>query len=105
MPKIIRFLCSALFLLTPTLAAAQSRPVVLKAATVLDGKGQIVRDTVIVVEGSKIAHLGGAVPAGATTYDLTGLTVMPGWIDTHSHIYHHFYRDRYAGADEPPVHA
>jgi imidazolonepropionase-like amidohydrolase len=30
---------------------------------------------------------------------------MPGFIDTHSHIYHHFYHDRYAGADEPPAHA
>src|SRR5579872_4550701 len=105
MPKVIRFLGSALLFLTPALVAGQSRPVVLKAATVLDGKGQILRDTIIVVEGSKIVRLGGAVPAGAITYDLTGLTVTPGWIDTHTHIYHHFYRDRYAGADEPPVHA
>lgn len=104
MPKLIRFLC-ALFFLAPVLVLAQSRSVVLKAATVLDGKGQIIRNTTIVVEGSKIVRLGGAVPAGAITYDLTGLTAMPGWIDTHSHIYHHFYRDRYAGADEPPVHA
>lgn len=105
MPKVIRFLGSALLFLTPALVVGQSRPVVLKAATVLDGKGQIIRDTIIVVEGSKIVRLGGAVPAGAITYDLTGLTVTPGWIDTHSHIYHHFYRDRYAGSDEPPVHA
>ena len=105
MPKAIRILCSALLLLAPALLAAQSRTVVLKAATVLDGKGQIIRNTTIVVEGSKIVRLGGAVPAGASSYDLTGLTVMPGWIDTHSHIYHHFYHDRYAGNDEPPVHA
>jgi len=103
--KIMRFLCSALLFLTPALIAAQTRPIVLKAATVLDGKGQIIRDTTIVVEGSKIVRLGGPVSAGASTYDLTGLTVMPGWIDTHSHIYHHFYHDRYAGSDEPPVHA
>ena len=105
MPRLIRFLCSVCLVLTPVLVAAQIRPVVLRAATVLDGRGQIIRNTVIVVQGSKIVRLGGAVPAGATTYDLTGLTVMPGWIDTHSHVYHHFYRNRYAGADEPPVHA
>ena len=105
MPKIIRFLCSALLCLAPALVAAQSRPLVLKAATVLDGKGQIIRNTTIVVEGSKIVRVGGAVPAGASNYDLTSLTVMPGLIDTHSHIYHHFYHDRYAGSDEPPVHA
>jgi imidazolonepropionase-like amidohydrolase len=101
----MRFLCSALLFLTPALVAAQNRPIVLKTGTVLDGKGQIIRDTTIVVEGSKIVRLGGPVPAGASTYDLTGLTVMPGWIDTHSHIYHHFYHDRYAGSDEPAVHA
>lgn len=105
MAKRIRFLCAALLILLPVLAAAQSRPVVLKAATVLDGKGQIIHNTTIVVEGSKIARIGGTAPAGASIYDLTGLTVMPGWIDTHSHIYHHFYNDRYAGKDEPPLHA
>jgi imidazolonepropionase-like amidohydrolase len=105
MPKLIRFPLHALLLLIPALVAAQSRPVVLKAATVLDGKGQIIRNTIIVVEGSKIVRIGGAVPAGAVTYDLTGLTVTPGWIDTHAHIYHHFFRDRLAGSDEPPLHA
>ena len=105
MLKLIRFLCSALLLLMPSLTAAQSRPVVLKATTVLDGKGQIVRNTLIVVQGSKIVRLGGAIPPNAVIYDLTGLTVTPGWIDTHSHIYHHFYRDRYAGKDEPQAHA
>jgi imidazolonepropionase-like amidohydrolase len=105
MRKVIYWSCGVLFFLVPLMTAAQGRPVVLKAATVLDGKGQIMRNTQIVIEGSKISRVGGAVPAGAITYDLAGLTVMPGWIDTHSHIYHHFYRDRYAGADEPPVHA
>jgi imidazolonepropionase-like amidohydrolase len=105
MQKIMRCVCSGILSLTPALVAAQNRPVALKAAIVLDGKGQIVRNTTIVVEGSKIVRLGGVVPPEASTYDLTGLTVMPGWIDTHSHIYHHFYHDRYAGKDEPPTHA
>src|SRR5438876_8849325 len=105
MLKATRLLLQAFLFLTPSLAAAQSRPVVLKAATVLDGKGGIIRNTLIVVDGSKIARIGGAIPAGAIVYDLTSLTVTPGWIDTHSHIYTHFYHDRFAGDDEPPVHA
>jgi imidazolonepropionase-like amidohydrolase len=105
MPKAIRSLCSVFLVIMPGLAWAQNRPTVLKVGTLLDGKGQIIRNTTIVIEGSKIVRLGGAIPPGASTYDLTSLTVMPGWIDTHSHIYHHFYRDRYAGNDEPPVHA
>src|SRR5262245_26258674 len=68
-------------------AAAQAQaPIVLKVTTALDGAGKIIRNTIIVVEGSKIARIGGAAPAGAITYDLTGLTVSPGWIDTHAHI-------------------
>jgi imidazolonepropionase-like amidohydrolase len=81
---------------------AQDRAIVLKAATVLDGKGQILRNTIIVVEGGKISRLGGAAPLGATTYDLAGLTVMPGWIDAHVHPTWHFDANgRLAGQDEP----
>ena len=74
-----------------------------QAATILDGKGHILRNTTIVVEGTRIARIGGAVPADAVTYDLTGLTVMPGLIDTHTHIVYHFGPDgRYAGGGERP---
>jgi len=87
------------------LATAQKRPIVLKAATVLDGRGQVLHNTIIVVEGGKIARIGGDAPASAITYDLTSLTVTPGWIDTHAHIFWHFDNGRLAGKDEPPVHA
>ena len=83
---------------------AQERPIVLKAATVLDGRGGTLRDTIVVVEGQKIARIGGAIPAGAIVYDLSALTVTPGWIDTHSHIWWHFDNGRLAGRNEPPVH-
>jgi imidazolonepropionase-like amidohydrolase len=86
-------------------ATAQERPIVLKAATVLDGKGQVLRNTIIVVEGAKIARIGGAVPPGAIVYDLTRLTVSPGWIDTHAHVMWHFDRGRLAGKDEPATQA
>jgi imidazolonepropionase-like amidohydrolase len=99
-----------LFLLSVLLAAslsselgrAQERPIVLKAALILDGKGQVLRNTIIVVEGGKIARIGGALPPGAITYDLTGLTVSPGWIDAHVHPTWHFDANgRLAGQDEP----
>lgn len=64
-------------------AAAQQPPIVLKASTVLDGRGGVVRNTAIVVDGPTITRLDPA--AQGTVYDLTGLTVMPGWIDTHIH--------------------
>lgn len=83
---------------------AQERPIVLKAATVLDGRGGTLHDTIIVVEGQKIARIGGAIPAGAIVYDLSALTVTPGWIDTHAHIWWHFDNGRLAGRNEAPVH-
>jgi imidazolonepropionase-like amidohydrolase len=86
-----------LLILSLTLAPwinAQERPVVLKVTTMLDGKGQVVKNTIIVVEAGKITRIGGATPAGALTYDLTDLTVTPGWIDTHDHILWHFHNGR-----------
>jgi imidazolonepropionase-like amidohydrolase len=108
MPRRLRFARAVFLLATPLLtqlAAGQQRPIVLRVATALDGKGQILRNTIIVVEGGKIARIGGGAPAGAITYDLTSLTVTPGWIDTHAHIFWHFDNGRLAGKDEPPVRA
>jgi imidazolonepropionase-like amidohydrolase len=97
------FFIAAAFLTKPLVG--QERLIVLKAATVLDGLGQIFHNTIIVVEGGKIARIGGDAPAGAVTYDLSSLTVTPGWIDTHAHIFWHFDNGRLAGKDEPPVRA
>ena len=81
---------------------AQDRPIVLKTSTLFDGKGKTLHNTTIVVEGSKISRVGGTAPGGAITYDLTALTVSPGWIDAHSHIAYHFDdKGRLAGRDEP----
>jgi imidazolonepropionase-like amidohydrolase len=108
MSKSLRFVLAVFSLavpLTTEFAACQERPIVLKAAIVLDGRGQILRNTIIVVEAGKIARIGGETPAGAITYDLSDLTVTPGWIDTHAHIFWHFDNGRLAGKDEPPVRA
>lgn len=87
----------------PLAGSAQERPIALKAATVLDGKGQTLHNTIIVVEGGKISRIGGSAPANAITYDLSSLTVTPGWIDTHAHLWWHFDNGRLAGKDEPPL--
>lgn len=68
-------------------AFTQEAPIVIKAGTLLDGKGGTARNASIVVEGATIARVG--TQAGEVTYDLTGLTIMPGWIDTHVHADHH----------------
>ena len=91
-----------LFAFGALVVCAQPRPVVLKTSTLFDGKGKTLNNTIVVIEGSKIARIGGAAPANAITYDLTAFSVSPGWIDTHSHVSYHFdNHDRYASRDEP----
>ncbi|HXY13244.1 MAG TPA: amidohydrolase family protein [Terriglobales bacterium] len=68
-----------------------SQRIVIAASTMLDGRGHILRDTRIVIEGSKIVAVGPSV--GPADYDLRGLMVLPGWIDAHAHITWNFGPD------------
>jgi imidazolonepropionase-like amidohydrolase len=61
-----------------------SKQIVIAASTILDGKGGVLHDTRIVIEGSKIIRID--PKAEPVNYDLRGLTVLPGWIDGHVHI-------------------
>lgn len=84
--------------------AAQSTAVTIRAGTVLDGRGGALQDVTLRIDGSRIAAVdqGG----GAGTYDLRGLTLMPGWIDTHVHIGGHFGADGRASTEgETPAQA
>jgi len=76
-------------LLFVTLCAAHlcAQPIVIQTSTILDGRGGILKDRQIVIEGSKIRTV--AAGTAKPDYDLRGLTVMPGWIDTHIHLNWH----------------
>lgn len=67
------------------------RRIVIAASALLDGKGRVLRNTRIVIEGSKIVSID--PKAGPVDYDLRGLTVLPGWIDAHVHITWSFGKD------------
>jgi imidazolonepropionase-like amidohydrolase len=69
-------------------ASAQENPITIQAGTLLDGKGGIHHDVVVVIQHGKILRL--EKPHGRPTYDLRKLTVLPGWIDVHVHITWHF---------------
>ena len=64
---------------------------VIGASMVLDGKGEVLRNTRIVIEADRIVALDPA--AAPVDYDLSGLTVLPGWIDSHVHLTWIFGKD------------
>ena len=61
-----------------------NKQIVIAADTLLDGRGGVMHNTRIVVEGSKIVRID--PNAAPVNYYLRGLTVLPGWIDSHVHI-------------------
>ena len=79
----------AIVLFAVTFCTAQEKPVVLQAGTLLDGRGHVLHNVQIVVQGGRIIRIdqnGKATPS----YDLGKLTVLPGFIDVHDHITWHF---------------
>jgi len=78
----------AVALALPSICFAQSPAITIRAGTVLDGRGGVLRNTTIVIAGSRIVRLDPSLTTA--TYDLSKLTVMPGGIDTHVHLTSHF---------------
>ena len=92
-------------LLTGAGARAQDVPITIRAGRLLDGTGGVAENVTITVEGSRITGLG--TSSGPVTHDLSDLTVMPGWIDTHVHLANHFDADgrNHSDPDETPAQA
>src|SRR5437762_1483445 len=94
-PKALLFIACLLGLCAaPQFSAGQPaapRRIVIAAGMLLDGKGHVLRNTRIVVEGAKIVAID--AKAGPVDYDLRGTTVLPGWIDAHAHVTWIFGKD------------
>jgi imidazolonepropionase-like amidohydrolase len=75
---------------TTALAAQGAARVVIRADRLLVGDGTTIEQPVVIVEGERIVAVGPAggvtIPRGARVIDLPGHTLLPGLIDTHTHI-------------------
>lgn len=97
-----RLLVAALFAgaFTPLLAQDVA-PTTIRVARLIDGRGGFVNGNAVVsVRDGKITAVNNA--PGAVTLDLSNLTLLPGFIDTHVHIGWHFdAKGRYHSGPEP----
>jgi imidazolonepropionase-like amidohydrolase len=79
---------SGLLLLCFSIAAiAQQRPLAIKAARLFDGvSDRLTTPGLVVMQGGRILQTGGNPPAEAEIIDLGNATLLPGFIDAHTHI-------------------
>src|SRR5438067_7060217 len=85
---------STIALVAASLAQAPAAPavIVIRAGMLIDGKsGKPRHEQVIIIRGDRIESVSAAssskAPAGATVIDLSKATVLPGFIDSHTHIF------------------
>ncbi|MEA2236616.1 MAG: hypothetical protein QOC81_1340 [Thermoanaerobaculia bacterium] len=94
---IILFFAIAPVFAAPPNAAPPSNSILLRPQRVFDGASGVTHDGwVVLVTGEKIAAAGPAtiaLPVGTITIDLPGMTLLPGLIDAHSHIFLHPYNE------------
>ena len=92
MKALIAFVLLGLAGVAEAQTQAQTKVYAIRAARLFDGvSGMMTEPGLVVVADGKIQSVGGRnVPAGATVIDLGDATLMPGFIDAHTHLSNEF---------------
>jgi imidazolonepropionase-like amidohydrolase len=88
MPRILVLIITYLLLCIATAAQAPTR-IAIRAGKLIDARSEKpLENPLIQVEGDKIVSVtaGGSAPAGVEVVDLGNATVLPGFIDVHTHL-------------------
>ena len=81
-----------------------AQPITIRAARVLDGRGAVLTNGVVEVQGSRISAVDQRT--GPVTHDLGDVTVLPGMIDVHVHLNWYFGPNgKYGERDVPAGYA
>ncbi|MDM7922525.1 MAG: amidohydrolase family protein [Pyrinomonadaceae bacterium] len=89
MSKFSNLVLLVLVFATAAFGQSAAKVTAIKAGRLIDtAAGKVLENQVIIVEGERIKAVGAnlPVPAGAEVIDLSKMTVMPGFTDSHVHI-------------------
>lgn len=88
MKRFIQIALLLLFCIPMAVAAQQTK--VFTGAKIIPIEGEPIEDGVLVIKGDKILDVGNKgdvdIPSNAREFDVSGKVIMPGLVDSHSHI-------------------
>lgn len=83
-----RFVIAATLLVATSSVVAQEKPHAFVGATIIPISGEVIENGTLLVQRGRIVAVGREVeiPADAERHDVAGRVLMPGLVDTHSHV-------------------